>query len=80
MSCAIASVIKQLSPQTKVIAVEPDICKPYSTSIISGELTASEKVSRFCSGSSVKETSELAVNIGRTCIDGFVEVSERKLA
>lgn len=35
---SIASVIKQISPNTKVIAVEPEVCKPYSKSILSGSL------------------------------------------
>ncbi len=40
LASSIASVIKQISPNTKVIAVEPDICKPYSESILSGSLVS----------------------------------------
>jgi len=57
LTCAIASVIKQISPNTKVIAVEPDICKPFSESILSKNLVNYERVSKFCNGSSVKTTS-----------------------
>lgn len=77
---SIASIVKQISPSTKVIAVEPDNCKPYSTSILEGRLVEAEKVSRFCNGSSVKTTSEIAYKIGRTSVDGFVDVTEKKLA
>jgi len=35
-----ASVLKQISPKTKIIAVEPDICKPYSTSILEQKLVS----------------------------------------
>ena len=77
---AIASVMKQISPNTKVIAVEPDICRPFSTSILNNKMEPFERVSKFCNGSSIKSTSENAFNIGKTSVDGFVEVSERKLA
>lgn len=50
----LASVFKQLAPHTKIIGVEPENCKPYSTSILKGSLVAAEKASRFLSGSSVK--------------------------
>lgn len=80
LASAISSMIKQISPSTKVLAVEPDICKPYSTSIRTGELTAADKVSKFCNGSSIRKTSQLVVDMGSTAIDGFIEVSERKLA
>ena len=77
---SIASVVKQISPHTKVIGVEPDNCKPYSSSILAGKLIGAEKVSKFCNGSSVKTTSDIAFNIGRTSVDGFVDVTEKKLA
>lgn len=77
---SIASVAKQISPETKVIAVEPDNCKPYSTSILEGKMNEAERASRFCNGSSVRRTSELAFLLGKTSVDGFVDVSEKKLA
>jgi len=46
--------MKQVSPNTKVIGVEPETCTPFSSSIMKGELISSEKVSKFCNGSSVK--------------------------
>jgi threonine dehydratase len=36
--CSIASFYKQVSPETKIIAVEPESCKPFSSSIIQGKL------------------------------------------
>jgi threonine dehydratase len=80
LASSIASVIRQISPGTKVIAVEPEVCKPYSNSILSGALTSEEKACRFCDGSSVKSTSQSAFDIGTTSVDGFVDVSLRKLA
>jgi threonine dehydratase len=80
LASSVASVVKQISPSTKVVAVEPDNCKPYSSSILAGKLIPFERVSKFCNGSSVKNTSELAYHIGRTSVDGFVDVSEKKLA
>ena len=77
---SIASVIKQISPETKVLGVEPETCKPFSSSVLKGELVSADKACRFCDGSSVKSTSQTAVNIGSTSVDGFVDVSLRKLA
>lgn len=77
---SIASFMKQVSPNTKVIAVEPETCTPFSSSIIKGEMVSSEKVSKFCNGSSVKRIGEPCFRIGKTCVDGFVSVTENKLA
>lgn len=38
---SIASYVKQVSPNTKVIAVEPDTCTPFSNSIVKGEMVSS---------------------------------------
>jgi threonine dehydratase len=38
---SIASFMKQVSPNTKVIAVEPEACTPFSNSIIKGEIVCS---------------------------------------
>ena len=36
--CAIASFYKQVAPETKIIAVEPEVCKPFSQSILQDKL------------------------------------------
>ena len=54
LASAMASVIKQISPNIKVIAVEPDSCKPFSSSILKGSMVSAEKACFFCSGSSIK--------------------------
>lgn len=48
---------------------------PFSSSIIKGEIVVSDKVSKFCNGSSVKKVGENCFKIGRTCVDGFVSVT-----
>ena len=35
---SIASFLKQVSPNTKIIAIEPDSCTPFSTSILKNEI------------------------------------------
>ena len=77
---SIASLLKQVSPNTKILAVEPDSCTPFSSSILKNQIVCAEKVSRFCNGSSVKQIGESCFKIGKTCVDGFVNVSENKLA
>ena len=77
---SIASFFKQVSPHTKIIAVGPETCTPFSSTILKDEHVTFEKVSRFCNGSSVKKIGKSCFNIGKTCVDGFVSVSENKLA
>lgn len=38
-------------------------------------MVSSEKVSKFCNGSSVKRIAENCFKIGKTCVDGFVSVT-----
>lgn len=73
---SIASFFKQTNPETKVISVETDIATPFSTSIKSGKLIPSEKASKFCNGSSVRETNKIITQIAKNSVDGFVTVSE----
>lgn len=48
--------------------------------MLSKKNTAAEKASKFCNGSSVKETNEKVLNLARTSVDGFVRVSEGMIA
>jgi threonine dehydratase len=48
--------------------------------LLSKKNTAAEKASKFCNGSSVKETNEKVLNLARTSVDGFVRVSEGMIA
>lgn len=75
MVSSIASFFKQTSPETKVISVETDIATPFSSSIKSGKLVAAEKASKFCNGSSVKETNKTVLELAKTSVDGFVTIS-----
>ena len=77
---SIASFLKQVAPNIKVIAVEPETCTPFSSSILNGKIQSSEKVSKFCNGSSVKKIGEACFEVGKTSVDGFISVSENKLA
>ena len=77
---SIGSFIKQAIPETKVISVETDIATPFSSSLLSKKNTLAEKASKFCNGSSVKETNEKVLSLARTSVDGFVRVSEGMIA
>ena len=43
-------------------------------------MVCAEKSSRFCNGSSVRKIGSSCFDIGKTSVDGFVAVSENKLA
>lgn len=77
---SIGSFIKQTNPETKVISVETDIATPFSSSLINKKNLAAEKASKFCNGSSVKETNDKVLSLAKTSVDGFVRVSEGMIA
>lgn len=77
---SMGSFFKQTMPETKIIAVEPETCTPFSDSIKKGEIVTADKVSRLCNGSSVKKIGSVPFEMSKTCVDEFVYVNENKLA
>lgn len=75
----ISTVFKQLSPQTKIIGVEPKGAASMKTSIANGFNTALEDIDKFVDGAAVKRVSDSAFEIGKKNIDDIILVPEGKV-
>lgn len=54
LAAGIASTSSQLSPETKVVGVEPDGAPAYNEAKKAGKPVPLQSFSRFCNGSAVK--------------------------
>ncbi len=79
LSAGVASYIKQLSPETKIIGVEPDGAPSMSTSIRRGVNTALQNIDNFVDGAAVKRVGNLNFPLCKQYLDGMVTVPEGKI-
>ncbi len=75
----VSTVFKQLSPQTKIIGVEPKGAASMKTSIENGFNTALEDIDKFVDGAAVKRVGDSAFEISKQNIDDIVLVPEGKV-
>jgi threonine dehydratase len=79
LAAGVSAVFKQLSPQTKIIAVEPEGAASYSFALQQGTNAALEQIDKFVDGAAVKKIGNLNFDICRSCIDRVVTVPEGKV-
>ena len=79
LAAGVSAVFKQLSPQTKIIAVEPQGAASYSFALQQGTNAALEQIDKFVDGAAVKKIGNLNFDICRSCIDRVVTVPEGKV-
>jgi threonine dehydratase len=79
VASGISSVFKELSPQTKIIGVEPKGAPSMSLSIENGTNTALKTVDRFVDGASVKKVGNLNFELCQKHLDGMALVHEGKI-
>lgn len=72
----IGSYFKQISPDTKIIGVEPAGAAGMKLSIEKGCVTPLEKVDKFVDGAAVGRVGDLTFNICREVLDDIVVVPE----
>lgn len=72
----VGSYFKQLSPKTKIIAVEAEGAAALSASLKSGSLTSLDKIDSFADGIAVKEIGNLTFEIIKEVIDDNITVPE----
>ncbi|PRO66950.1 threonine ammonia-lyase IlvA [Alkalicoccus urumqiensis] len=72
----VGSYFKEISPQSKMIGVEPAGAPSMKTSIANGEVTPLAKVDKFVDGASVKRVGDTSFEIARTVIDDITLVEE----
>jgi len=73
------TVFKQISPNTKIIGIEPDGAASMKASIEAGELIELEKISTFVDGAAVKSVGKLPFEISKDKIDDIILVPEGKI-
>jgi threonine dehydratase len=79
LASGVSSVFKQLSPDTKVIGVEPLGAPSMSTSIKNQSNTKIENVDKFVDGASVQKVGDLNFEICKANLDEMVTVHEGKI-
>ncbi len=79
LAAGVSSVFKILSPETKIIGVEPFGAPSMSTSIKNQFNTKIEKVDKFVDGASVQKVGDLNFEICNANLDEMVTVHEGKI-
>ena len=71
----IALYVKELSPQTQIIGVEPDDCNSMIRSLQNNKIIPLDKIGIFADGVAVKEVGEITFQICQQKVDDWVTVS-----
>lgn len=75
----LSSVFKQLSPNTKIIGVEPEGAPSMSFSLKEGKVMELAEIDRFVDGAAVQKVGARNFAICRDCLDEMVTVPEGKI-
>ncbi|QTM99568.1 threonine ammonia-lyase IlvA [Sediminibacillus dalangtanensis] len=76
----VGSYIKNISPFTQVIGVEPEGAPGMKLSLDNGRVYPLDKIDKFVDGASVKQVGKLTFEIGKEVIDDIVLVPEGKIS
>jgi threonine dehydratase len=79
VASGVSSVFKALSPNTKIIGVEPEGAPSMSISISNGKNTALHDIEKFVDGASVKRVGDLNFNICKENLTHMATVHEGKI-
>lgn len=79
LAAGVSTVFKQLSPQTKIIGVEPEGAASMKTSIENGVNTPLEDIDKFIDGAAVKRVSDSTFEICKENLTDIVLVPEGKV-
>ena len=76
LASGIGAYFKQISPETKIIGVEPAGAAGMKASLEKGEVTELEKVDKFVDGAAVKKVGQYTFDICREVLDDIITVPE----
>ncbi len=79
LAAGLSTVFRQLSPNTKIIGVEPTGAPAMKNSITLGKNTALENIDKFVDGAAVKQVGHLTFDICKQTLDDVVLVPEGKV-
>ncbi len=79
LAAGLSTVFRQLSPNTKIIGVEPAGAPAMKNSIALGKNTVLESIDKFVDGAAVKQVGQLTFDICKKTLDHVVLVPEGKV-
>lgn len=79
LAAGISTVFKALSPNTKIIGVEPSGAPSMSTSLSQGKNSTLDHIDKFVDGAAVKRVGDLNFEICKTALDRMLLVPEGKV-
>ena len=79
LASGLSSVVKALSPETKIIGIEPAGAPSMSKSIEKGELVQLDEIEKFVDGASVQSVGDLTFEICQKNLDVMTTVHEGKI-
>ena len=79
LASGVGSVIRQMSPQTKIIGVEPAGAAGMKLSFERGEVTTLDHIEKFVDGAAVQRVGDLTFDVCREVLDDIVVVPEGKV-
>ncbi len=79
LSSGLSSYFKQVSPQTKIIGVEPEGAPSMSSSIKAGENVLLETIDNFVDGAAVKRVGNLNFKLCQENLDDMITIPEGKI-
>lgn len=79
VASGISSVFNELSPNTKIIGVEPEGAPSMSTSIKNGVNTKIDEIDKFVDGAAVQKVGDLNFEICQSYLSSMVTVAEGKV-
>ncbi len=79
LAAGLSTVFKQLSPNTKIIGVEPEGAPSMSVSIKNNKNTTLDQIEKFIDGAAVKRVGDLTFAICKENLHNMITVSEGKV-
>jgi len=79
LASGLGSCLKQISPKTKIIGVEPEGAAAMYQSMQKNELVTLEKIDPFVDGAAVQRVGDITFNFCKNIIDDMVLVPEGKV-
>lgn len=76
LAAGVCTVFKKLSPQTKIIGVEPSAAASMKKALENGNPVHLEKISRFVDGAAVQQVGDLTFEICKNTLHDMVTVEE----
>ena len=79
LASGLSTIFKQLSPETKIIGVEPEGAPSMSTSIRENRIVELKKIERFVDGAAVRKVGDKTFEICKQNLDAVITVPEGKI-